>query len=396
MNTDINTYQLFSSFPLFSTFASFVTCYFLFKNVNSIYITNMTEYLNELIYYYDKWVSKHFSIVDDLEENETLNETNKSNETNNINTNEQNKSNQLYEEKYLEEIKQMFDTFSFNEDELQLQNIKFKEFYETIIPNKYTEKINELEQEILRLNDDTDDEWDDDTLKDVYKCQINKKIEELKNNIEKLKTSKDDCDNIKQQATNLAYNYVISQKISSLANCFVVEYTPLGNVLMFYNKDGFQYYSNNTIPYRYLEVVARKYVKTFKCVYLYVDMNKELESYSKKVQKEYEENEIKQKQEQTPNKKNVFAKFKNYNLNKSSLQISNSQTTTNNSTNNSQNSVTNKNIVLKEKINRYTYSGKLVNFSILKKIDRKKIDKKYAMSFSDFKKAKIKTNGNVI
>jgi hypothetical protein len=356
----------------------------------------MTKYLNELIYYYYKWVSKHFSIVDDLEENETLNETNKSNKTNNINTNEQNKSNQLYEEKYLEDIKQMFGTFSFNGDELQLQNIKFKEFYETIIPNKYTEKINELEQELLRLNDDTDNEWDDDTLKDVYKCQINKKIEELKNNITKLKTSKDDCDNIKQQATNLAYNYVISQKISSLANCFVVEYTPLGNVLMFYNKDGFQYYSNNTIPYRYLEVVARKYVKTFKCVYLYVDMNKELESYSKKAQKEYEENEIKQKQEQTPNKKNVFAKFKNYNLNKSSLQISNSQTTTNNSTNNSQTSVTNKNIVLKEKINRYTYSGKLVNFSILKKIDRKKIDKKYAMSFSDFKKAKIKTNDNVI
>ena len=33
----------------------------------------------------------------------------------------------------------------------------------------------------------------------------------------------------------------------------------------------FDYYSNNVIPYRYLEVVARKYVLTYNCLELYID-----------------------------------------------------------------------------------------------------------------------------
>ena len=47
---------------------------------------------------------------------------------------------------------------------------------------------------------------------------------------------------------------------------------------------------------------------------------------------------------------------------------------------------TDENVVLKENANRYTYEGRLSNFSFLKKTDRKVIDKKYAMSFADFKK----------
>jgi hypothetical protein len=45
--------------------------------------------------------------------------------------------------------------------------------------------------------------------------------------------------------------------------------------------------------------------------------------------------------------------------------------------------------LLKERSNRYSYQGKLANFNILQKIDRKKVDKKYAMTFSDFKKLKF-------
>jgi hypothetical protein len=43
-------------------------------------------------------------------------------------------------------------------------------------------------------------------------------------------------------------------------------------------------------------------------------------------------------------------------------------------------------ILLKEKANRYTYEGKMVNCSFLKKIERKVVDKKYGFSFADFKK----------
>ena len=44
-----------------------------------------------------------------------------------------------------------------------------------------------------------------------------------------------------------------------------------------------------------------------------------------------------------------------------------------------------KNIPIKEKTNRYTYEGKLMNFSFLKKVN-----KKDTISYSDFKKKLIK------
>jgi hypothetical protein len=45
-----------------------------------------------------------------------------------------------------------------------------------------------------------------------------------------------------------------------------------------------------------------------------------------------------------------------------------------------------KDVLLKEKANMYTYDGKISNYSFLKKIDRKVVDKKYALSFAEFKK----------
>jgi hypothetical protein len=46
----------------------------------------------------------------------------------------------------------------------------------------------------------------------------------------------------------------------------------------------------------------------------------------------------------------------------------------------------NKPLILKENANRYSCEGKLINFSFLKKVDKKVVDKRYAMNFSDFKK----------
>ena len=43
-------------------------------------------------------------------------------------------------------------------------------------------------------------------------------------------------------------------------------------------------------------------------------------------------------------------------------------------------------MLLKENANRYTWEGRLSNMSLLKKVDRKIVDKKYAMSFADFKR----------
>jgi hypothetical protein len=41
---------------------------------------------------------------------------------------------------------------------------------------------------------------------------------------------------------------------------------------------------------------------------------------------------------------------------------------------------------LKERANRYNFQGKIANFSLLKKVDKKLVNKKLAMTFSDFKK----------
>jgi hypothetical protein len=42
--------------------------------------------------------------------------------------------------------------------------------------------------------------------------------------------------------------------------------------------------------------------------------------------------------------------------------------------------------LLKENANRYTWIDRLTNLQLLKKVNRKTIDKQYAMSFADFKK----------
>ena len=50
----------------------------------------------------------------------------------------------------------------------------------------------------------------------------------------------------------------------------------------------------------------------------------------------------------------------------------------------------NEKILLKDKANRYTYEGKLSNFNFLKKVERKVVDKKYSLTFADFKKIQQK------
>ena len=48
------------------------------------------------------------------------------------------------------------------------------------------------------------------------------------------------------------------------------------------------------------------------------------------------------------------------------------------------------NMLLKEHANRYTWEGRIANFSFLKKIEKKMVDKNYEMSFADFKRLQMK------
>jgi hypothetical protein len=53
---------------------------------------------------------------------------------------------------------------------------------------------------------------------------------------------------------------------------FVLENTPNGNVIMKYSKEreSFEYYCDKEIPFKYLETVARKYVRHFFCPQIYI------------------------------------------------------------------------------------------------------------------------------
>jgi hypothetical protein len=185
------------------------------------------------------------------------------------------------------------------------------------------------------------------------------------------------------------------ERVEQLKNSILIEVTPLGNVVMYYDssRETFTYYSDSTMPYRYLEVVARKYVVTNRCKKLYIDMEKELKEAQEKLEKKQkEEEDLKQQMEEkkettaAPPKKNVFAKLKNYNKD-NSLKMAGIPSD-NKSVSKKIVSQPDKNeqLLLKENANRYSYEGKLVNFSFLKKVERKVVDKTYAMNFADFKK----------
>jgi len=167
---------------------------------------------------------------------------------------------------------------------------------------------------------------------------------------------------------------VILQKV---AHCYVIENTPYGNVLMTYNtgRETFEYYSDHVIPYRYLEVVGRKFVKQFQCVFLFVDMEQELLKLKEKKEREDKEKILEKEKEKEKEKKeekkgkSVFAKFKKYQTT-DKKRIQSVETTEN----------------IKERTNYYSHQGKLANFQWIQKIDKKEVNKKLTLTFADFKK----------
>ena len=117
----------------------------------------------------------------------------------------------------------------------------------------------------------------------------------------------------------------------------------------------------------------------------------------KQKQKQQEEEEKQQQEDQGQNQgptvdkssktKNVFAKFKNYNKDTSVkvAAVPLDRPTTAKQTKPQEEKI------VKERANRYSFEGKLANFNFLKKIDRKVVDKRYAISFSEFKRMQQQT-----
>jgi len=324
-----------------------------------------------------------------------------------------------YEDKYLEYIKKMNQDFVFDEKEKELEKSKANEFF-LLAKNEAYEKIKEIKDKLGYIETQLAEykEYDYCNIENEYNLENDLKktneiiikrltdegleFEKLLSDIYNAIETSEGINELNKLAEEKAIQFVIDDRLDKLKNNFVIEKTPLGNVLMLYNnkRGSFEYYSDNTIPYRYLESVGRKYVKTFNCRPIYFDMEEEIKNYEKKLEeKENEEKEAKRKQDEEENKnniasisivepkKNVFAKFKSYNKEAGTGHV-NTAAPPKNSIPNNKVTETNNNekVLLKENANRYSYEGKFSNFNFLKKIDRKVVDKKYGMTFADFKR----------
>lgn len=101
------------------------------------------------------------------------------------------------------------------------------------------------------------------------------------------------------------------------------ESTPRGNVIMFYDvyKQGFAYYSDQTMNYQILNVVAMKYCRYFGCRDFFIDekvlgtFTSPFIQFQKALEKEEETKKREKVGEIMPELKNAkLAKFKNYSL----------------------------------------------------------------------------------
>jgi len=328
----------------------------------------------------------------------------------------QDKKIEKYEDKYLNYIQNMDKEYKFTREESEKIAPKTLEIYSNLV-EEYSNKINELiinvnniDMTLLKYEDSSDDEYCDIDQYGQYEVKKNEKIQLLldeKKNIQyecekinALMQTSEGNNRLREQANKEALEIIKEEGLNKLKDTFIIEKTPLGNVLMFWNnkRGTFEYYSDNTIPYRYLEVVGRKYVKTFNCRNIFVDMEEELKKSEERIQREKEEKEEKERKERLEEsnkinteqtKKNVYAKFKSYNKEAGSGRVNTAPPPKNSIPNKSIiNDSLKEDILVKENANRYTYEGKLSNFKILKKVDRKIVDKKYAMTFADFKKIK--------
>ena len=311
-----------------------------------------------------------------------------------------------YELKYLDEIKNLKNEYTYTWLKLKEKDDKSVELLE--VKQKEIKKItDELNLEMVRKGleyIDIDDLIEDESKeeKDQRREEIYADIDELRSQISTLEekyVSKD----LEEEANADAHKFIVKQHLDALKNSFIIEKTPLGNVLMYYNnnRESFEYYSDNTIPYRYLETVSRKYVKTFNCRYLYVDMEYEISVAERKLKEILEKKAIEQEEikknilenHTVVSKKNVFAKFKSYNKESGTGRVNTGAPPKNSIPNsNSSSKATDNKVILKENANRYTCEGRMSNFSFLKKPKREAVDKKYAMSFADFKKFKSEEN----
>ena len=329
-----------------------------------------------------------------------------------------------FEDKYLDKFKAFKNEYYFTEDEKLSEEQKYTELLnifnkekdkgvkETSIKlNKIQEIFNKGGQntpegieELTRyynIEAEYEDDPEDYDLQELIN-ELSKIRDETKKEYEEFLSMKFSEEETKEAAKQ----HVLDKKLAGFMNNYVLESTPQGNVYMRYNssKKSFEYFSNNTIPYRYLEPVGRKYVITYFCKPLFIDIDDELKKAQQKkddddqLKKEQKEQKQKDDKEKGINEKDIYAKLKSYNNDPTTAAIMKSKNRQSGSMPlppqiqanlpNVNSSVAPEKMLLKENANRYTWEGRMSNLSLIKKVEKKHVDKNYEMSFADFKKMK--------
>jgi hypothetical protein len=169
-----------------------------------------------------------------------------------------------------------------------------------------------------------------------------------------------------EEVNNLDTYDLSEEKLNNLKQSIVFENTPMGHVIMYYNhltNSFFYYCDRKDIPYKYLDVVARKYIKVFNCKIIYIHMSDELENSKNKLKELKEKKKDENKNKKEVEKKDVFVKLKNYNVK-------------------SEKPIKDEDYLIKENINNFKWSGFLKDYSFLQQ--SKKNKDASVLSYQDF------------
>ena len=246
--------------------------------------------------------------------------------------------------------------------------------------NMLRTRLTMSQPEIIRCYMATDDDYDsdhdeysDDVLETIYSTRVDDFVKNINSDIDKCIVDMDAlvCKN-EEDCIAEARIFAVDLRLDKLVSNIVLEHTPLGCVIMRYSnaRKTFEYYSNHTIPYRFLETVARKYVITFFCKSVYIVMSEELLNGKPVVlnggakinaRRQLPSNNKRMEQPMPPQIKAGV------------VSITDSNTSANSR-------------MLKENANRYTHEGQIGDFCIIKKTDKRITNKRLSISFADFKK----------
>ena len=195
-----------------------------------------------------------------------------------------------------------------------------------------------------------------------------------------LKRVQEDSQNIPPMEIPYEYRYPIeeatnarfpSEKYDKLMKQYTLDDTPDGSVVMRYNPtdEGFEYWTDKTVAYKYLETVARKYVTMFSCSNIYINRGKLLKEKLTKLQEEINENKkvtVDEIQKDEEEKDSVFATLKSNKANKPKIKTK----------------ITRDDIVC-EKSNKFMKRGKLNESPFYEEAEQRAIQK---VGFSEWKK----------